>query len=313
MPSPRHPVVFEIVPTSTADGPGRLREEAAKVRNLFEEAGLWGQVNTILIPQLIAEEGDRPIALADKIDSVDAKRYLSEALPLEYILTQVSVFTPEAELRARIAKLRAAGVNQVVFVGVPRVFDPKDVVGPYPSQAVQLFEKDVPGRGVILIPTRPGEVARFSEKAQAGATFGLTQLLFSDHILGFLKELATRPERPQILLSFGYVPQLETTRNLIRWLIKDTTAQAQAEMAEVFRIASLSFKEKQEHLVGLVKQVAEQAVPLGFPLGLHFECPYGPSKPAMEVFARVLEAWNNVVGSGANEVAPALAPNAGGA
>lgn len=296
MASKNRSLVFELVPTSLADGPSRLREEGQKVRALFEEAGLWGRVNTILIPQLIAEEGDRPVALADKIDSIDAKRYLSEALPLDYILTQVTVFTAEAELKQRIAALRTAGIERAVFVGVPRVFDPKDVVGPYPSQAVQIFQEEMPSRGVILIPTRPDEVSRFSEKAQAGANFGLTQLLFSDHIVGFLKELAQRPERPEILLSFGYVPQLELTRNLIRWLIKDTTPAAQAEMNEVLRIASLPFRDKKAHLVSLVKRVAEAVAPLGFPLGLHFECPYGPSKPAMEVFQAVLEAWDNVLG-----------------
>lgn len=292
------PVVFEIVPTSIEDGPERLRQEGEKIRRLFEEAGLWGRVNSILIPQLIAEEGDRPVALADKFDSLDAKRYLSEALPLDYILTQVSVFTPESELRQRIAALRAAGVNRVVFVGVPRVFEAEDVIGPYPSQAVQLFEAELPSRGVILIPTRPDEGKRFAEKARAGANFGLTQLLFSDHIVGFLKELSAQPERPELLLSFGYVPQLEASRGLIRWLIKDTTATAAAEMDEVLRLSALSFKDKKSHLVSLVRRVVEEVQPLGFPLGLHFECPYGPSKPAMEVFASVLEAWTDVMGKG---------------
>lgn len=295
--SKKSTVAFELVPTAAKDGPGRLREEAQKVRSLFEEAGLWGKVNSILIPQLIAEEGDRPVALADKLDSIDAKRYLSEALPLDYILTQVTVFTPEAELRHRMAALRAAGITRAVFVGVPRVFEANAVVGPYPSQAVQLFEKQMPSRGVILIPTRPNEVERFAEKARAGANFGLTQLLFSDHIVGFLQELAAEPERPEILLSFGYVPQMEAERGLIRWLIKDTTAAAQAEMEEVLRISALPFKDKKAHLVALVRNVVEQARPLGFPLGLHFECPYGASKPAMEVFAAVHEVWNQALGA----------------
>ena len=48
----------------------------------------------------------------------------------------------------------------------------------------------VGNRGVILIPTREGEQGRFDFKCNQGANFGMTQLLYSDAIVGFLSEFA---------------------------------------------------------------------------------------------------------------------------
>ncbi len=73
-----------------------------------------------------------------------------------------------------------------------------------------------------LIPTREGEAGRFSFKCDQGATFGLTQLLYSDAIVDFLTDFARRHEhRPELLLSFGFVPKVESRVGLINWLIQD--------------------------------------------------------------------------------------------
>ena len=65
-------------------------------------------------------------------------------------------------------------------------------------------------RGVILIPTRDGEVGRLNFKCDQGATFAQTQLLYSDAIVGFLTDFAKKTDhRPEILLSFGFVPKVE--------------------------------------------------------------------------------------------------------
>jgi hypothetical protein len=296
-------VAFEIVATPVSDGHDRLLEEAHKVRALLEKWKLTGRVNSVLVPQLIHEDGDRPIKLVDKIDPLEAQPTLAKGLPLDYILTQVTVFTPMDALRARLTRMRELGIEKVVFVGVPRVFDEKAVVGPYPNQALSLFADLMPQRGVVLIPTRPDEAQRFGDKLSAGATFGLCQLLFTDYIVGFLRELAgqsgaasdragtDRPERPELLLSFGYVPKIETERGLIRWLIRDTTPGAVADMAEVERLAPLSFKEKKARSVELYKRIVGEATSLGFPLAIHLEAPYGASDPAMETFAEMLDHW----------------------
>src|SRR4030095_1862974 len=117
-----------------------------------------------LVPQIIPEEGDRPIPLEDKLDALEAQQILKAELPLSYILTQVTVFTPGPQLREHILSLRQSGVERAVFVGVPRVFDPKDIVGPYPSDALDLFRVEMPSRGVIVLPTRPDEPQRFLDQ-----------------------------------------------------------------------------------------------------------------------------------------------------
>ena len=50
-----------------------------------------------------------------------------------------------------------------------------------------LYRDVVPNRGAILIPTRDGEQGRFGFKCGQGATYALTQLLYSDAIVGFLR------------------------------------------------------------------------------------------------------------------------------
>ena len=58
----------------------------------------------------------------------------------------------------------------------------------------------------------------------------MTQLLYSDAIVGFLTEFAkTTEHRPEILLSFGFVPKVETRVGLIDWLIQDPGNAAVAD------------------------------------------------------------------------------------
>jgi hypothetical protein len=294
--SARPTVALELVPTSRDLGAEGAHAEGERVRALSEEAGLWGRLNTIVVPQLIAEESDRPVALTEKLDPLEAKQGLERALPLDFILTQVTAFTEVDALRLRLRALREKAARRVVFVGVPRVFNPAEIRGPMPSEALQLFAEEVPSKGVIFIPTRPDEAARFGAKVRAGADFGLTQLLFSDRIVGVMRELSQLEERPEVLLSFGYVPELELRRGLIKWLIKDETPAARDEMREVDRTAALPFKQKKAEFAELVARVSEALLPLGFPLGLHLECPYGPSRPAMEAFSAALEAFEQVTG-----------------
>lgn len=54
-------------------------------------------------------------------------------------------------------------------------------------RTLTIYEQLVPNRGAILIPTRDGEQGRFNFKCEQGATYGMTQLLYSDAIVGYLK------------------------------------------------------------------------------------------------------------------------------
>ena len=68
-------------------------------------------------------------------------------------------------------------------------------------------------RDVVEALYREGEQGRFNFKCDRGATYGMTQLLYSDAIVGFLTEFAATTEhRPEILLSFGFVPARYSSR-----------------------------------------------------------------------------------------------------
>ena len=71
----------------------------------------------------------------------------------------------------------------VVFVGVPRTMNDGEGSGVAPTDALSIYRELLPNRGVILIPTRDGEQGRLNFKCDQGATYGMTQLLYSDAIV----------------------------------------------------------------------------------------------------------------------------------
>src|SRR6201984_1718547 len=199
----------------------------------------------------------------------------------------------EASLHHRLTDLRAAGMEGVVFVGVPRTMNDGEGSGVAPTDALSMYDRLGPNRGVILIPTRDGEHGRFNFKCDQGATFGMTQLLYSDAIVGFLTEFAkTTDHRPEILLSFGFVPKVENRVGLIDWLIQDPGNAAVAdEQAFVKKLAGGDPAEKRQLMVDLYKRVIDGVAELGFPLSIHFEATYGVSGPAFQTFAEMLAYW----------------------
>jgi hypothetical protein len=278
-------------------GAARAREEAVKVRAALQSSGLLPRINTLLVPHIIHEDGGRPIPLEEKLDPLVFSREVRHELPLSFVLTQVTVFTPQNALDARMNALRRAGIERLVFVGVPRDLGSRKVVGPFPNEALTRYRHMMPSRGGILIPTRPDEEERFHQKVAAGATFALTQMLFTDHIVGFLKKSAARyTERPEVLLSFGFVPQAEQRVGLFKWLIQHEGPEADRELACVARLAETPFRQKKAQMAELVKKIVGGASGLGFPLGLHMECPYGVTEPALDALHAMLEAWERCGG-----------------
>jgi hypothetical protein len=284
-------VALEFVPPSAEGGPAKAREEAARVRDLLRKEGIADRVNAVLVPGMIAEESDRPVPLEDKMDPLDVRRAIRETLPLDCIVTQVTAFSSMEALGERLASLRAEGIDRVVFVGVPRTLADGEGPGVAPTDALGHFRAEVPQRGVIWIPTRQDEKPRFEAKVRAGATFALSQLLCSDHVTRFVPTLEVPEPRPELLLSFGYVPKAESRVGLIRWLIRDETAQAKREMEWVAEVAERPFPRKKEALVDVYKRVIDGLQGCGFPLGVHFECPYGFNPYAFEVFHAMLDHW----------------------
>ncbi len=288
-------VALELVPPNVDRGHQQAIEDAHKVLRFAGESGIGGRIGHVLMPGMIAEDDDRPVEMKPKLDVLDFWSTIKPELPgVRGLCTQVTAFSDEAALRDRLADLGAAGIEGIVFVGVPRTMHDGEGSGVAPTAALSTFRELVPHRGAILIPTRADEVGRFEFKCEKGATFALCQLLYSDAIVGFLTEFAERTDhRPEILLSFGFVPKLETSVGLINWLIQDPGNEAVAREQEFVRTLAHSEPVRRRNLtLDLYKRVIDGVAGLGFPLSIHLEATYGVSAAAFETFAQMLAYWS---------------------
>ncbi|WP_217161234.1 mycobacterial-type methylenetetrahydrofolate reductase [[Mycobacterium] fortunisiensis] len=291
---PLNTIALELVPPNVERGAQYAVDEARKVLALSAEVGIEGRIRHVMIPGMIDEDDDRPVEMKPKMDVLDFWSLIQPELPgVRGLCTQVTSFLDREALGKRLIDLSAAGFEGIAFVGVPRTMKDGEGEGVAPTDALSIYEQVVPNRGAILIPTREGEQGRFNFKCEQGATYGMTQLLYSDAIVGFLTEFAkTSEHRPEILLSFGFVPKIETKVGLVNWLIQDPGNPAvAAEQEFVSRIAGLEPAEKRRQMLDLYKRVIDGVADLGFPLSIHFEAAYGVSKPAFDTFAEMLEYW----------------------
>lgn len=287
-------IALELVPPNVDRGAAWAVDEAHKVLQLVVDAGIEGRIRHVMIPGMIEEDDDRPIEMKPKLDVLEYWSIIRPELPdMNGLCTQVTSFLDQSALQARLGELRDAGFDGIAFVGVPRTMADGEGVGVAPTDALSMYEALVPNRGAILIPTREAEQGRFSFKCDQGATYGMTQLLYSDAIVGFLTEFAeTTEHRPEILLSFGFVPKMETNVGLINWLIQDPgNAAVAAEQAFVKELAAADPADKRKRMIDLYKRVIDGVGDLGFPLSIHFEATYGVSRPAFETFAEMLAYW----------------------
>jgi hypothetical protein len=288
-------VALELVPPNVERGLEQALEDVRKVLRFSAESGLEGRIGHVMIPGMIAEEDDRPVEMKPKLDVLEFWSLIKPELPaVKGLCTQVTAFMGESALRQRLADLRAAGFEGIVFVGVPRTMQDGEGSGVAPTDALSIYREQVANRGVILIPTREGENGRFNFKCNQGATFGMTQLLYSDAIVGFLTEFAKATDhRPEILLSFGFVPKVENRVGLIDWLIQDSGNAAVAdEQAFVKKLASSEPAQRRQMMVDLYRRVIDGVADLGYPLSIHFEATYGVSAAAFETLAQMLAYWS---------------------
>jgi hypothetical protein len=288
-------VALELVPPNVERGAEQALEEAHKVLRLSAQSGLDGRIKHVMIPGMIEEDDDRPVPMKPKLDVLDFWKIISPELPtMRGLCTQVTAFMDAPALRRRLTELDAAGFDGVVFVGVPRTMKDGEGSGVPPTDALSMFSDVVANRGAILIPTRDGEAGRFRFKCERGAMFAMTQLLYSDAIVGFLREFArTTDHRPEILLSFGFVPAVESRMGLINWLIQDPGNPVVAEeQAFVKKLAAAEPDRRRQLMMDLYKRVIDGVVDLGFPLSIHLEATYGMSAGAFETFAEMLAYWS---------------------
>jgi hypothetical protein len=292
---PLNTIALELVPPNAELGREHALDEARKVLEFSKSSGLDDRIGHVMIPGMIEEDGDRPVEMKPKMDVLDFWSLIKPQLPgVKGLCTQVTAFMDEPTLRARLGSLVDAEVEGIAFVGVPRTMADGEGGGVAPTDALSLYDQLVANRGAILIPTRDGEQGRFTFKCNQGATYGMTQLLYSDAIVGFLQEFAENSEhRPEILLSFGFVPKVETRVGLIKWLIQDQgNAAVAAEQEFVTKLASVDPAEKRKLMVDLYKRVIDGVADLGFPLSIHLEAAYGLSAPAFDTFAELLAYWS---------------------
>lgn len=287
-------IALELVPPNVERGHEQALEDAQKVLRCSAETGLDGRIRHVMIPGMIEEDDDRPIEMKPKMDVLDFWSIITPELSgMNGLCTQVTAFMDEPTLRRRLTDLSSAGFDGIAFVGVPRTMNDGEGAGVAPTDALSLYADLVPNRGAILIPTRDGEQGRFRFKCDQGATYGMTQLLYSDAIVGFLRDFAAQTDhRPEILLSFGFVPKVESKVGLINWLIQDPgNAAVAAEQEFVRKLAAMEPAEKRKLMVDLYKRVIDGVGDLGFPLSVHLEATYGVSVPAFETFAEMLDYW----------------------
>ena len=288
-------IALELVPPNVDRGADYAVREARKVLQLCADAGIEGRIRHIMIPGMIEEDDDRPLEMKPKLDVLDYWSIIKPELPgMNGLCTQVTSFLDQPALGQRLTDMLDAGFDGIAFVGVPRTMADGEGAGVAPTDALSIYADVVANRGAILIPTRDGEQGRFNFKCDQGATYGLTQLLYSDSIVGFLTEFAqTTEHRPEILLSFGFVPKMETKVGLINWLIQDPGNEAvAAEQAFVKDLAGAEPDDKRKLMIDLYKRVIDGVGDLGFPLSIHFEATYGVSRPAFDTFAEMLDYWS---------------------
>lgn len=288
-------IALELVPPNVDRGPQQAVEDARKVLELSAEVGLGGRVKHVMMPGIIAEEGDRPVEMKPKLDVLDFWSTIKPELAgVSGLCSQVTAFMDGPSLEQRLTDLTTAGIEGIVFVGVPRTMHDGEGSGVAPTDALSIYRELVANRGVILIPTREGEQGRFGFKCDQGATFAQTQLLYSDAIVGFLSEFAKHTDhRPEILLSFGFVPKVENRIGLINWLISDPgNAAVVDEQAFVKTLANNEPAQRRKLMVDLYQRVIDGVAGLGYPLSIHFEATYGINAPAFETFAQMLDYWS---------------------
>lgn len=290
---PFNTVAVELVPPNLDRAPDERVDEARKVMRLSAESGV--RVGHVMIPGMIDEDAGRPVEMKPKLDVLDYWSLISPEMPgVSGLCTQVTSFSDEPTLRARLGDLLGSGIEGIAFVGVPRTMSDGEGTGLPPTDALSIYRDLVANRGVVLIPTRADEVGRFGFKCDRGATYALTQLLYSEAIIGFLRDFACHSDhRPEILLSFGFVPKLESRIGLVNWLIQDPGNAAVAAEQEFVRMLAASEPDRKRTLmVDLYKRVIDGVVDLGFPLSIHLEATYGVSAPAFDTFAEMLAYWS---------------------
>src|SRR5581483_3050997 len=130
-------IALELVPPNVEVGAARALDEAHKVLKLSQEFGIEGRIGHVMIHGLIEEEDDRPVEMKPKLDVLEFWAAINPELPaVKGLCTQVTAFMDESVLRQRLTDLLAAGIEGIIFVGVPRTMKDGEGSGVAPTDAL---------------------------------------------------------------------------------------------------------------------------------------------------------------------------------
>src|SRR5205807_6372577 len=102
--------------------------------------GLEGRIRHVMIPGMIAEDDDRPVAMKLKLDVLDFWSIIKPELPgFQGLCTKVTAFMDEGSRRRRLTDLCAAGMGGVVFVDVLRTMNDGEGSGVAPTDALSIY------------------------------------------------------------------------------------------------------------------------------------------------------------------------------
>ena len=138
-------IALELVPPNVERSPERALEEARKVLQFAGESGIEGRIGHVMIPGMIAEDDDRPVEMKPKLDVLEFWSIIKPELPgVNGLCTQVTAFMDEPSLRQRLTDLGSAGMEGVVFVGVPRTMNDGEGSGVAPTDALSIYDRHQP-------------------------------------------------------------------------------------------------------------------------------------------------------------------------
>lgn len=129
------------------------------------------------------------------------------------LCTQVTSFSDEPTLRARLGDLLGAGIEGIAFVGVPRTMSDEEGRRTADRCAVSLSGPGRQPRGADPDSRRRGRRVRV--QMRPGHLPDAT-------LEAIIRVPRTSPQQPPAgdLLSFGFVPKLESRVGLVNWLIR---------------------------------------------------------------------------------------------
>ena len=135
-------IALELVPPNVDRGAEQAIEDAHKVLQLSAKSGIDGRIGHVMMPGMIAEEEDRPVEMKPKLDVLDFWSLIKPELPgVSGLCSQVTAFMDEPSLRQRLGDLVGAGIEGIVFVGVPRTMADGEGSGVAPTDALSIYQR----------------------------------------------------------------------------------------------------------------------------------------------------------------------------